>query len=95
MYVGFSIVESVSFLLKFTFLFSKKHGLFQRSSSCQNQSNIKAIHAFAPRSLIFKLQQEVLKVNDASVSWSLLKTELETNFLYLENISFGNVSFSQ
>ena len=94
MYVGFSIVESVSFLLKFTFLFSKKHGLFQRSSSCQNQSNIKAMHAFAPRSLIFKLQQ-VLKVNDASVSWSLLKTELETNFLYLENISFGNVSFSQ
>ena len=26
--VGFSIFDSVSFLLKFLFLFSKKHGLF-------------------------------------------------------------------
>ena len=40
---------------------------------------------FAPRPLIFKLQQEVLKFNDICVSWSSPKTDLETNFLNLEN----------
>ena len=49
----------------------------------------------SPRPLIFKLQREVLKFNGTSVSWSSPKTELETNFLNLENQSFENVSFSQ
>ena len=44
--------------------------------------------------LIFKLQEEVLKFNDICVSWSSPKTELETNFLNLEN-RFEKVSFSQ
>ena len=34
------------------------------------KSNRKATHSFAPRPLIFKLQQEVLKFNDICVSSS-------------------------
>ena len=60
-------------------LILKRHNYFQ------NLNNRKAIHSFAPRSLIFKLQQEVLKFNDAWVSWRSPKTDLKTNFLNLEN----------
>ena len=52
-------------------------------------------HSFAPRPLIFKLQQEVLRFNAIIVSWSSTKTELVTNFFKLKNQSFENVSFSQ
>ena len=41
----------------------------------------KATHGFAPRPLIFKLQQETLKFNDICVSWSSAKTNLETSLL--------------
>ena len=41
----------------------------KRHNSFQNQNNGKATHNFAPRRLIFKLQQEVLKFNDICVSW--------------------------
>ena len=47
---------------------------------------------FSPRPLIFNLQIEVLKFNKICVSWSSHKTDLDTNFLYLENRSFENVS---
>ena len=67
----------------------------KRHNSFQNKNNTKATHSFAPRPLIFKLQQEVLKFNDICVNWSSPKTDLVTNFLYLENRSFENVSFSQ
>ena len=40
-------------------LFDLKH-----HNSFQNQSNRKATHSFAPRRLIFKLKQEVLKFNE-------------------------------
>ena len=40
------------------FLTLKPHNSFQ------NENNRKAIHAFAPRPLIFKLEQEVLKYSD-------------------------------
>ena len=50
----------------------------------QNLNNRKVTHSFAPRILIFKLQQEILKLNDTCVSWSSPKTNLETNFLKLE-----------
>ena len=66
-----------------------KHNYFQ------NENNRKATHSFAPRPLIFKLQQEVLKFNDICVSWSSPKTDLVTNLLNLENRSLENVSFSQ
>ena len=61
----------------------------------QNENNRKATHSFAPRLLIFKLEQAFLKFNDICVSRSSPKTNLETNFLNLENRSFENVSFSQ
>ena len=67
----------------------KRHNFFQ------NKNNGKATHSFAPRPLIFKLQQEVLKFNDICVSWSSPKTDLVIDFLNLENQSFENVSFSQ
>ena len=44
--------------------------------------------------LIFKLQQEVSKLNDICLSWSSPRTVLETNFLNLENRSFEK-GFSQ
>ena len=93
--VGFSFFDSVSFLLKFRFLVNKIHLALKRHISFQNLNNRKATHSFAPRPLIFKLQQEVLKFNDICVSWSSPKTDLVTNFLNLENRSFENVSFSQ
>ena len=62
-------------------------------NSFQNYDDRKATHSFAPRPLIFKLQQEVLKFNDICVSWSSTKTDLERNLLGLENRSFENVSF--
>ena len=54
----------------------KPHNFFQ---------NENATYSFAPRALIFKMQQEVLKFNDISMSWSSPKTDLVTNFLNLEN----------
>ena len=42
----------------------------KRHSSFQNENNRKSVHSFAPRPLIFQLQQEVFKFNDISVSWS-------------------------
>ena len=85
------------FLLKFIFFFNKIHGLaitLKRHNSFQNYNNRKATHSFSPRFLIFKLQQ-VLKSNNICVSCSCSKTDLETNFLNLENQSFEIVRFSQ
>ena len=58
-----------------------KHNYFQ------NENNRKATHSFAPRPLIFKLQQEVLKFNDICVSWGSPKTDQVINFLNPENQS--------
>ena len=54
-----------------------------------------ATQSFAPTTLIFKLQEEVLKFNDICVRWSSQKTDLITYFLNLENRNFENASFSQ
>ena len=45
--------------------------------------------------MIFQLQEEVLKFNDIYLSRSSPKTDLETNFLNLENRNFEKVNFSQ
>ena len=66
----------------------------KRHNSFQNKNNRKATPIFVPKPMMFKFQQEVLKFNDISVSWSSPKTDLVTNFLNLENRSFENVSFS-
>ena len=44
--------------------------ILKRQNFFQNQNNRKATHSFAPRPLIFKLQQEVLKFSYISMSWS-------------------------
>ena len=103
--VGFSIFDSVSFLLSFTFsvqIFLLVSCYFCWDSSTLkyhnfflNKNNRMATHRFAPRPLIFKLLQEVLKFNDICMSWSSPKTDLKTNFLNSENRSFENVSFFQ
>ena len=85
--VGFSIFDSVSFLLKFIFLFNKKHELFD--------FNRKATHGFAPRPVTFKLQQELQEFSYICVTWSSPKTNLKTNFLNLKNRSLECVTFSQ
>ena len=67
------------------YLILKRHNFFQ------NKNNRKATHSFAPRPLIFKLQREVLKFNICA-NWSSPKTDLVTNFLNPENLTFENVS---
>ena len=42
-------------------------------------------HTFAHRPSIFKLQQEVLRLNDICVSLGSPKTDLKTDFLNLES----------
>ena len=44
-------------------------------------------HSFAPRPLIFKLEQDALKFSDICVSWSSPKTV----YLNAKNRSFENV----
>ena len=68
------------------FLTLKHHNSFKKNT----------IHtSFAPRPLAFKVKQEFLKFSDIYVISSSPKTDLETNFLILENQSFENASFSQ
>ena len=55
MCVAFSIFDFISFLLKFIFLFNKKHGLFNVIIPSRKKNNRKATHRFAPRPLSFKL----------------------------------------
>ena len=58
----------------------KHHSFFQ------NKNNRKATNSFPRRTLISKLQEEVLKSHDISVTWGSQKTDLETN---LENHTFS------
>ena len=48
----------------------------KRYNSFQSENNGKAAHNFALRSLIFKLQQEVLEFRDICMKWSSPKTDL-------------------
>ena len=43
------------------------------------------MHSFAPRPLVFILQQEVLKLNYICMNWSSRKTDLVKKILNLEN----------
>ena len=54
LYVKFSIFASVSFLLKFTFLFNEMYGYFysftlKRRNSFQHENDSKVTHSFAPK----------------------------------------------
>ena len=62
--------------------------ILKRHNSLKKKKKKKTTHIFAPRPLIFELQQEVLKFNDIISP----KTDPLTNFLNPENQSFENVS---
>ena len=51
-------------------------------------SNRKATHSFTPRPLIFKLQEDILKLNDICVSWISPKTGLVRNSFKLRKSEF-------
>ena len=93
--VGFSIFDSVFFLLRFIFFLRKNMDSLTLKShnSFRNSSKRKATHNLAIRPLIFKLQQEVWKFNDIWVSWSCSETDLETIFINAENRNFVYVFF--
>ena len=94
------------FLFRFYFVFIKVCIMFQQNAWTLRLKNvifpfkIKIIekpHILLLLDLleIFKLQQEVLKLNSICVSWNSPKIDPETNFLNLQNRSFENFSFSQ
>ena len=57
----------------------------KRYNSFQNKYDMKDTYNFAPRHLIFKLQQEAFKFSYICVSWGSPKTGMERIFLQLEN----------
>ena len=64
MSVGYYIVDFVSLLLNFIFLFK---------NNVKDSIKVKIIEKpsfFAPKTLIFKLQQKSLEINDFYLSWS-------------------------
>ena len=85
----FHLCKNVSgiFSCPFCFVFIKVYIFFQQKSidaltlkrhiSFQNKNNRKAKHRFTPAPLIFKLQQEVWKLNDICVSCSYPKSIME------------------
>ena len=62
-------IKFYNFVQQNAWLFDEHHISFQ------NKKNRKAIDSFAPTSLISKLKQKVLKLNDICVSWSWRKTD--------------------
>ena len=50
----------------------------KRHNSFQSENNGKAAHNFALRSLIFKLQQEVLEFKDICMKWSCENRTVES-----------------
>ena len=86
------------FLIKVCIFFSTKSMdslNLKRHNSFSNKNNRKPTHSFAPRPMIFKLQQEVQKFSDICESWCSQKIDLKTNFLILGNWSVESVDFSQ
>ena len=98
LWVGFSIFDSVSFLLKFIFLSTKCMDslTLKRHYSFQNYNNKKSTHSLLPDVWFLSCNKKfwnsvVLKFS----FWISPKTDLVTNFLKLKSRSFENVSFSQ
>ena len=60
----------------------------KRHDSFQNQNNRKATQTFASRPLIFKLQQNFLKLNNVCMIWISPITDLVKNILNLEDSKF-------
>ena len=95
--VGFSIFDSVLFLLNFLFLFNKMHGVldFKRHNSFQNKILEKPHTVLLLELWFLSCNKKFFKFNDICMNWNSLKTDLMTNFLNLENWRYENVSFSQ
>ena len=98
LWVGFSIFDSVSFLLKFIFLSTKCMDSLTLKChySFQNHNNKKSTHSLLPDVWFLSCNKKfwnsvVLKFS----FWISPKTDLVTNFLNLKSRSFENVSFSQ
>ena len=96
MCMEFSIFDSASFLLKFMFLFNKKHWLFSFLIITFKIKTVEKTSSFTSRTMIFRLQEEIANlIKSAWVGWSSPKTDPKTNFLNLENWSFEYLTFSQ
>ena len=96
MCVEFSIFDSASFLLKFMFLFNKKHWLFSFLIITFKIKTVEKTSSFTSRTMIFRLPEEIANlIKSAWVGWSSPKTDPKTNFLNLENWSFEYLTFSQ
>ena len=96
MCVEFSIFDSASFLLKFMFLFNKKHWLFSFLIITFKIKTVEKTSSFNSSTMIFRLQEEIANlIKSAWVGWSSPKTDPKTNFLNLENWSFEYLTFSQ
>ena len=96
MCVEFSIFDSASFLLKFMFLFNKKHWLFSFLIITFKIKTVEKTSSFTSRTMIFRLQEDIANlIKSAWVGWSSPKTDPKTNFLNLENWSFEYLTFSQ
>ena len=96
MCVEFSIFDSASFLLKFMFLFNKKHWLFSFLIITFKIKTVEKTSSFNSSTMIFRLQEEIANlIKSAWVGWSSPKTDPKTNFLNLENWSFEYFAFSQ
>ena len=95
--VHLSKTVSGIFHVRFPFAFIKVYDslTLKRRNSFQNGNIRKATHSFGNRPLILKFQQENWKIqncwkfSDICVSCSSSKTDLESNFLNLENRSFA------
>ena len=70
--VEFSIFDSVPFLFYVSLNFCSRKCINSLTLQCQNVNwnNRNATHGFAPKRLIFKLQQEVLKFSYVCGNWS-------------------------
>ena len=90
--VGFSIFNSVSFLLKFYFCLTKcMHSLtLNRHNSFQN--SFKSHRQFCFQTSDFQVATRSFKFNVIYVSRSFPKTDLVINFLNPKNRRFENVS---
>ena len=96
MCVEFSIFDSASFLLKFMFLFNKKHWLFSFLIITFKIKTVEKTSSFTSRTMIFRLQEEIANlIKSTWIGWSSPKTDPKTNFLNLENWSFEYLTFSQ
>ena len=92
--VGFSIFNSVSFLLNFIF-FVEQNAWPLSLWNVIIPFKIKVLekpHTVLLLDLIFKLQQEVLKFSDICLSSSSPKIDLVKSFWNLENWSFENLT---